>query len=431
MGFFKKDKKLKTKENSKKLAEAPLGYWEEKSYMMAIPEKEEDILMPNEIVDKISSIENVTVKEYKLDEKNILNIKLNYDNEEYEVGVYPSGFTLPDVYIYNYFHFNDEEIEKLKQAKSSLTIFMKFNKDIKKSFHLQLKLTIAIMPNLIGLVDESAERLIPAKWAKLAANSKVTPAPSDMYNIQVVYNENGEVWLHTHGLCRCGLTELEILKSNKENYKNHYNVINTFASYIIDKNGEFDPRKDYAFLGVLSNRQPIVAICKSWTEAIAEYDHLELGSADTRKDAHNTKTSPIFIYKTEEDQKNNKISKITDYDNLWDENPIFFFSDEETLRMKTLAMERFDYAKKAFQDKENKILVKIGLKVDSGKDFEHIWFELLEFDDNKFKARLTQEPYNVSNIHTGDEKWFTIDDITDWIIYTPKFDITPSNIYLL
>ena len=166
MGLFKKDKKLKTKENSKKLTEAPLGYWEEKSYMMAIPEKEEDILMPNEIVDKISSIENVTVKEYKFDEKDILNIKLNYDDEEYEVGVYPGGFTLPEMYIYNYFHFNDEEIEKLKQAKSSLTIFMEFNKDVKKSFHLQLKLAIAIMPNLIGLVDESAERLIPAKWAK-------------------------------------------------------------------------------------------------------------------------------------------------------------------------------------------------------------------------------------------------------------------------
>ena len=420
------------KRKNKNLQEAPLGYWEKESYMMAIPDSNDYEFLPQDIIDRIEKMKDVKVLSNFFDPKiNTLYVDIKYHDEEYKVGFFPGGFTLPQVYINPSFYFTEEEIKRLSEANKALTIFMPFKKDLKESFHLQLKIADSVLPNMIGLVDESAERLLPAKWVTIAASSNITPGPSDMFNIQAVYSKNGEVWMHTHGLCRCGLTELEILQSNKENYRNHYHLINTYASYLIDKNGKFDPRKEIAFLGVLSNQNPVVAICKSWTEALSEYKKLEIGGVADRQEGHNTKTSPIFIYKTEEDEKNKKLSKVTDYDKLWGDNPIFFFSDEETLRMKRLATERFDYVKKAFKDKENKIIIKIGLLIDSGKDYEHIWFELLEFKGNKFKAKLTQEPYNVSNMHTGDEKWFTIEDVTDWIIYTPKFDVSPKNIYLL
>lgn len=423
---------FKRKKEETKLQEAPLGYWEKAPYMMAIPDDNDYEFLPNEIIGKIKDMEDVTFESDYFDKKtNVLYVKLKYHDEDYEIGFFSGGLELPDMYINPSFYFSEEEIKKLHDAKVALTIFMEFKKNAKESFHLQLKIATTVVPNLIGLIDESAERLLPAKWAIIAANSKVTPGPSDMYNIHAVYNESGEVWMHTHGLCRCGLTELEILKSNKENYKNHYNVINTFASYIIDKNDEFNPREQIAFLGILSNRTPIVAICKSWVDALSEYDNLKLGGVLDRKQAHNTRTSPIFLYKTEEDEKNKKLSKVTDYDDLWGDNPIFFFTDEETLRMKMLAMERFDCVKKAFKNKDNKVIIKIGLPIDSGEDFEHIWFELKEFDGDRFKAQLTQEPYNVSNIHKGDEKWFTLEDVTDWIIFTHKFEIKPQNVYLL
>ena len=427
MGLFnRKNKKVSN------LEEAPLGYWEEASYMMVIPEDNDFEILPKDIIKKIKGMKEVTFKDHYFDQDvNTLFVELKYHEEEYKIGFFSGGFSLPEIYINPSFYFNEKELEKLKDAKTALTIFMEFSKKAKESFHLQLKIATTLVPNLIGLVDESAERLLPAKWATIAANSTVTPGPSDMFNIHAVYSESGEVWMHTHGLCRCGLTELEILKSNKDNYKIHYNLINTFASYIIDKNGEYNPRKEIAFLGVLSNQNPIVAICKSWTEALSYYKKLELGGIEDREGAHNTRTSPIFLYKTEEDMKQDKLSKVTDYDKEWGDNPIFFFSDEETLRMKTLAMERFDYVKDAFKDKDNKLSIKIGLPFDNGESYEHIWFELVEFKGKKFKAKLTQEPYNISDMHVGDEEWFTVEDVTDWIIFTPKFEISPKNTYLL
>lgn len=102
--------------------------------------------------------------------------------------------------------------------------------------------------------------------------------------------------------------------------------------------------------------------------------------------------------------------------------------------MKALATERFHFVKEQADHKDNKIIIKIGLPVD-GEDcdmeHEHIWFELVVFDGDRFKARLLQEPYNVEGIHTGDEGWYTVEDVTDWIIYTPDFTVSPDKAYLL
>lgn len=423
--FFKKNK-------LNNLQEAPLGYWEEKSYMLVVSEeKTEDLL--KDLEDKISKIKDVKVEgESFLIDGKAIGIKVVYKEEEYEVGFYLSPFSVPEVYLTKSFHFTEEEIEKIKNVHEAITIFMPFGKDAKTSYHLQIKLAAAISPNLIGVLDESAERMLPPKWVLMTASSKVTPSPSDLYTVQAVSGEKGEVWLHTHGLCRCGYTELEILESDVKNYNNHYNLISAFASYIIDKQGEFDPRKDGAYIGLLINRNPVVVTCLSWTEGLNEYKKLKLGNLADRENGHNSKTSIIFLYKSEEDENNKKVSKVTEYNDLWGENPIFFISNEETARMKELAIERFDLVKKELKNKDNHIIIKIGLPVDNDKDnLEHIWFELLEVKGNKFKAKLMQEPYNVKDMHEGDEAWYEKEDITDWLIYTKEYSVTPGNAYLL
>lgn len=414
------------------LKEQPLGYWEKKSYMMVLPKTNHDKWSVDFITSQISQMGNVSILKSKFDKKtNILYFDLAYDNEVYQVGIYPSNYHLSEFYFEKSFRFSDEEKEALKKVEVALTIFMEFKDDAKKSFHFQLKLACQIVPNMIGLVDDSAERLIPQKWVWLAAHSKVTPAPTDMFHIHAVYNEQGEVWLHTHGLCRCGLTELEILKSDKEHCDSHCHLINSLASYMIDQRGNYDPRKKSAYLGILSDHTPIVAFCQSWTKALKQYDFLSVGGIQDRKDGHHSKTSPIFLYRSKEDEKKNRLSKVSDFNCLWGGNELFFFTDEETERMKQLAMERFDYVKKAMKDSENHVIVKIGLPVDDQSGLEHIWFELLEFQGEKFKAKLTQEPYQVSHIHSGDERWFTLEDVTDWRIYTPQFEVDPGSVYLL
>lgn len=416
------------KKKNEEFKEQPLGYWEEKSYMLVIPENPTNELLES-VCDRVSSIEGIKIiKKEDLKDNEPGKIKLSYENEEYEIGYYPSKFSIPELYINKGYYFSESEIEKLRKANTALTIYMKFNQNSKKCYHLQLKLALAIIPDMLGVMDESAERMVPASWVKMAANSKVLPSPNDLFTVQVVSGDKNEVWLHTHGLCRCGVTELEILQSDKDNYNNHYNLITTFASYLIDKKDKY---QDSAYIGILSNKQPVVVTCLSWTKGLSKYENIELGGAEDRQNGHNSKTSIIFLYKSEEDERNKKVSKVSEYNSLWGDNPIFFISNEETERMKELATERFNIVKEEAKKKENKIIIKIGLPIDDENNREHIWFELIEFDGEKFKAKLLQEPYNVKDIHEGEERWYTIEDVTDWLIYTQGFTINPGNVYLI
>ncbi len=413
--------------------EAPLGYWEEKSYMLAIPEHEEENPLEG-IFDRVETISGVEILEKRdMSDQADGYMKIRYKAEEFEVGFFPTNFHFEDYYVLPTYFFKAEDIEKLRNTKIALTIYMKFNENAKKSFHLQLKLIHAIMPNLLAVMDESAEKLLPANWVRMSIRTEVYPSANDLYTVQAVSGKNGEVWLHTHGLCRCGLTELEILESDTENYNNHYNLIATFASYLLDKKNETHFPEEGIYIGLLNNGQPVVATCVSWTLGLHEYKKLKLGNLEDRKTGHNSKTSLIFIYQSEEDEKKQVLSKVSVYNDLWGENPIFFLSNEETDRMKSLAIERFSYVEEALKNKKNQVIVKIGLQTEEADEdhLEHIWFELLEIKEGKLHCKLLQEPYHVKNMHEGDEGFYKIGEVTDWIIYEDAFQINPGNVYIL
>lgn len=418
----------------KKLVQAPLNYWEEYSYMMVITANSASNYLKNAIKN-ISKIDGVKVKDEKFDvERGIINLKLNYLDKEYDIGLYPGGISVPEFYFNNNFQFSDSDKEKILNANESITIFMKYNSDYDVCYHLQLKIAFCVAPDMVGLLDESAEKLLPAKWVIHTANTKTLPNPKALFNVHAVCGDNDKVWLHTHGLCRCGISELEVLESDSKNSKNHYNLISTYAVYLLDKHKKKEKEDNGSYIGRLINGLPVVVTSVNWTEGINEYKKLDLGGVKDRKNGHNTSSNVIFLYTSEEDEKNHKLSKVSIYDSLWGDNPIFFISDEETLRMKMLAMETFSYINKAFKNKDNQILIKVGLPVNEEEglgDFEHIWFELLDIKGKKFKAKLTQEPYGKCDIHTGDEANFTVDDVTDWIIYTKKYAVTPNDVYLL
>lgn len=414
----------------KKLVEKPLEYWEEKSYMMVVPPIYNDDILKKSI-DALSSNKDFKVLNIDYEINGVINVKIKYEKEEYLVGFYTGGLSVPEYYLHKNFLFSEEEKTALLSAHQAITIFMEFGSNAKKSFQLQLKIATTLIPDLIGVLDESAEKMLPAKWVQMIATSKVLPSSKDLFTVQAVQDKKDKVWLHTHGLCRCHTTELEILESDKAHYEQHYNLLSTYAMYLIDKKEPFEPRYNGSYIGRLINGYPVVVTCAPWTEGILEYKKAKLGNIKDRENGHNTKTSIVFLYTSEEEENNHTLRKVSLYDELWGENPIFFFSDEETNRMRDLARERFSYVKENFKNKDNTILIKIGLPLKEEGKFEHIWFELLEIKGNKFKCKLTQEPYDIENIHTGYEDWYTINDVTDWIIYTKEFAVSPSNAYLL
>ncbi len=424
--FFKKENK-----NSKP-EEAPLNYWEKESYLMALPSSGYVDVSEDTIL-RVRDIAGVDIIESALpDEEKPGHIVLSFEGEIYEIGFYKDGFSLPEMLSRQGYYFTEEEMEAIARSESALTVFMEFPGDSRKAYHLQLKVVKAMVPDLLAVMDESAERLVSGRWVTLATESNVAPSAQSLFTIQAVGGENGSVWLHTHGLNRCGLYELEVLGSDQDNYSDHFNVINTFASILLDSKDRPEPG-DGVRIGMFDVNRPMVATYVSWTKGLSEYPGIDLGGIEDRRQGHNTKTAVVFLYKEEKDEMTRTFRKVSDFNGLWADNPLFFISTRETERMSALARERFGMVK-YMAEKNCPVILKIALRTDHGEsedDHEHIWFELIRFDGDEFEARLTQEPYDVRAMHTGDVGRYSVDNVTDWLIQTPDFTVAPDNAYLL
>lgn len=405
--------------------------WEILSSMILIPYAKTSFALDESIRDRISSIKGINVTEFSISQDMLTgNLKLTYEGEDYEVGFGWRDLAIPQINYYSNQFFTEEETKAITTTERGLHLYMKFGQNPQRSYQLQIKMADKIMPDLAGIMDESAEKLLCARWVRQTASSSVLPSPASLFNVHAVSSQSGEVWLHTHGLIRCGLTELEILQSDTKNFNNHYPVISTFASYLIDHIAD---KIDTAYIGCFYDNSPLVVTRLLWPEGLKQYKGLEMGGINDRTDMHNSQTCILFAFTSEENEKNGVYTKIPEFNAQLGNNPLFFISDSETARMSLLAREKYDCLKTAFNNSDTHILIKVGLPTahDGSPDHEHIWFELQGFDGESFIAELTQDPYDVPDMHKGDKGTYTVNDITDWIIYTRNGQITPETAYLI
>lgn len=421
--FFRK-KKEKQKNN---LVEQPLHYWEESSYLV-VPYKDEE-LTKDVIINRLNSLGNILIQGFaEPSDTKPGRIVFKYQSVNYEVNYYLDDFSLPTDSFYNINNeFKENEILKIYECNKAITIFMDFTDNYRKEYQVQLLVANTLVSDLCVVLDESAEKILHPKYVSMVANSKNLPICDDLYTIQAIV-EGDEVWLHTHGLSRFGISELEIINSTKELYNNHYNIISTLVTHLMDKGISEDNKY---VVGFVNDSDLLVVSLLPWTEGLKYYENHDMGGIKDREKEHNSKTSIIFTYASENDIDNNIISKLEIFNDKWSTEPIYFITTEETRRMSLLAKERFNYVLSAYKNPENSVLIKIGVDTDI-KDKEHMWFELLDvMEDNKLKLKLISEPYNVSNLHEGDICEYDLSFITDWIIYTKNCSIGPDKAYLL
>lgn len=404
----------------------------EKSFMLAIPLREEDIMDPEQVVKRLEAAEDIQVRTSFFRDGQMI-VQADCLGDTYTMEIWAEEFFLPDFYRIQHF-FPDMDFEAVRTAKAALVTAMEFGDDPLASYHAQLKLVDAMVPDKLAVLDDSSEKLLSPLWVSLAASSHIHPSPNYLFTVQAVGGEDGQVWLHTHGLNRCGISELEILDSDRENYQSHYHVIANSASRLLETE-ELKPGEPL-YLGRLSEDAGLVITLIPWEEAVEAYDEKKLGGKADRTESHNGNTSAIYVYATPEDYEAGRYQPVSIFDEFLAENPLYWLSNKETDRMKALAMERLDYMKKAFLEGNAQILVKVGLIVDEeyrsdDNDKEHIWFELLDVGEEDFQARLTQEPYYIEGLHEGDVNRYRYQQITDWLIFTPEARISPDDVYLM
>ena len=407
--------------------------------MLAVPGDPTDVANGVLHLARLKNAKDFTVNH--LEEKaGELRLTIGYLGEEYAVRMFPTEFQIPELYRIQHF-FPDVDIEAIQKSHEGLSVIMEFGTDPLASYHLQLKIIHAAIPKKLAVFDDSSEKILSGTWVELAAASAVAPAPRYLYTAQAVSDEDGTVWLHSHGLNRCGLPELEVLASDKENYQSHYSILEMMANRMLEMDHPLEEGEPL-YLAQLSRDVHLVTTQINWKHAVEFFDENMLGGTCDREEGHNGNTSVIFTYPTQESFDEGRLSSVQVYDELLKDNPVYLLSTAETNRMKALAAERLSYVKKAYEDPDNKILLKLGLTVDEEhrseeNDKEHIWFELMQIlpepeeNGEEFLAQLTQEPYYISGLNSGDMGEYRWDQVTDWLIYTPERRLSADDVYLL
>lgn len=439
---------MNNSEKYKILADGETGVM---SGMGIIPSDTSFIFTKTTIEQSLRNNKDFQLLSFEEKEEEYFLARINYKQEEYDVNFYVSEVANLEIEQYAFANrISEADYNSALAQPYFLDVSMFFGTEALTSFHLQLKIMYAIVPDASLIIDFMSFRLLSAQWLRMTAESQIPPSPDYLYTIHGVYDEKGDkktYWLHTHGLLRCGSVEFEIL-----NFSNNPQQMNDLIVHVVKKALK-EPIKENQKFQIGYDGMGINLSWIRWEEALNDFPEDILGGMSDRQGEGNIHADPSGVIFAVED--NNMISPEI-YGKTLSENPIFYISEEETYRMSELAKERFFTFKDAFErygvkpqkksffknlfgKKEEEepwqFLVKLGLAVDdadSATDREHLWFEVLSVNNDTVEGKLLNQPYWISGLNQGDVKTYPIELLTDWLIYPPEGgSYTTDSIYEL
>lgn len=408
------------------------------SYMMAVAASPDDLDDPEQVSILLDCADDFQLLEIGFDEEMENSFAaIQYRGTSYRFWFYLDDFNFEELYDPND-SLSNRQMELLEQADTGLMIAMDFSgDDLLAAYQLQLKILDCLVPKLLGVADINAQRILSPVWAKMAARASVPPAPFYLYSLQAVAgDEDGQVWIHTHGLNRCGIIELEIIDSDEENCSAHCAILHAMANRAICENDMSD-EKEPIYVASLANGDSFVATWVDWREVVAHMPPAHAGSFSDREETHSEDSGIVQAYLSSEDWKNEKPTPFSQMDPVSWDNPLMMVTLSETRRMATLAQERVSFLKIGLNIPGASAVAKMALDVDeekqeeAGTDLEHIWLSVQKIDDQYLSGALTQEPYFVSKLHMGDALKIPLERLTDWALTIDDYHITPDSAYLL
>ncbi|NJO92910.1 MAG: DUF4026 domain-containing protein [Chloroflexia bacterium] len=284
------------------------------SILQGISATDADFINLESLLGRISFNEEFSDVCYEVNGE-IAKLSLGYLGQDYNFDIGIDQPAISEMFTLSH-NLSQTEMKRLQNAGFGLTVRMIFGKNNLSSFHLQVKLIYNILPNIAGIVDYCSYSILSGRLVKLAANSLVLPSPTYLYRTHAV-NDNDDVWMHTHGLNRCGGIELEIIGATTKNdgYQAIAPIIDNLATMTIQEGTTTAPREPI-FIG-----DGIVVTWLKWEEAIDEMNNL--GCSDEDRKGHDLPSGVLYLYKSEEDYKKGVLTHLNEAVIQLQENPYF------------------------------------------------------------------------------------------------------------
>lgn len=323
---------------------------------------------------------------------------------------------------------SEADLEKARESEWNLLLSTGFESgEPLTDFHRQVQLLQVLAPDMLLAMDYAACTPRTSAWMKSVAEAKTPPSPTTLFTVHCVQSQNGDAWLHTHGLLRCGTIEIEAMDVPDEHTGTVGHLLNSVSAMLIEN--ELPPADEPFLAG-----QEIELVWLPWEDAIQRVKGGSLGRGEDRDESHSF-PSGILLAPKKSLFGRRKYASPAVYSDVLDDNPLLYISHMETQRMTMLASERLSSFRDLFDrygcDEEWAFLVKLGYRVDGADDDdarEHLWFQVKGIDGDEVDAVLLNEPYSIERMHEGQEGKHPLSLLTDWCIYCEHGRVTPDTV---
>lgn len=348
----------------------------------------------------------------------------------------------------------EDERVAMHQAEQILECYTFLNLAYPQT-HLMLQFAVmsAIAGKSYAVQDRIASTFLSGAWLAEMAQTYVPPSLELCYVIHAITPddaEHGEYWLHTHGLLKFGLPELEILRVTRQQLSVCQGMISTTATRLLgepeiwyrDENdliahnaqGGLSIRllswQDTLTSGVLESKKGgIRSLFKSSAESF---------SGDfSEREADEIHTEPSMVILADVDGETAPLSAFGEQLSE-DNHTMFLLPNAETARMYYLAKEKLPLFQECFhrfapEQGQWGYMMKIHCHSESTDNTEHMWFVVKDINEEMVTATLVNEPFNIPEMHKDEVYTIALDQVTDWTIYsTPlQAQITPNEAFRL
>ncbi len=286
-----------------------------------------------------------------------------------------------------------------------------------------LEVAAGIAPDAVGLVDGDSGALYPGAWLSQITSLGVPLRLDIMYRIHAVTGEEG-TWLHTHGLARCGMRELELLDVPVEQVHGAGALLRAAAHrslvHGLPDRGE-----------TITYGHDLACALVPWVFTHHNLDP-ELGGPEDRGGEHSEDALVLVTWQPTGPTQGVWISA-ADQLGQGGTHPVLFLTDYETERMEALARlkwQGFALLADHFSGAEGwRFLAKFGYGGDpTGSRREHLWFEVHAADPRGAEGTLVNEPYQDLGLHEGDRGRHHLERLTDFRVSSPVGGATPEDL---
>lgn len=337
----------------------------------------------------------------------------------------------------------DERVE-MHQATQLLECFTYFDENWGQThWLLQLAVIDALAGECYALQDLVAATFLSGTWLAEMAETYTPPSLECAYVIHAITpedQENGDYWLHTHGLLKFGLPELEILRAKQPHLSACQNIITSMANVLMD-NGTLW-YTDEPFVLARHEHGDLAIHMLAWQDALADdlFDVPKVGffSGDlSERPEGDIHTEPSMVILAD---VNGSKTHLSDLGDILSENNhmMFLLPNQETARMYYLAAEKLPVLARCMQRfaPEQGVwgyMMKIACTSPSTEETEHMWFVVQNMDNENVIAELVNEPFAIPEMQSGETYTLPVADVTDWCIYSSPLQarIAPDDVFRL